>query len=51
MRTMIERLLDLQALHDRAWHRAYAADDYMEYERILVRIRAVSKAVADLVDA
>lgn len=50
MRATIERLLALQALHDRAWHRAYAADDFHEYDRIMVRIRAASKALADFLD-
>lgn len=49
MTTQIERLLRLQNLHDRAWHRAYAADDFHEYDRIMRRIHAASKAIADFV--
>lgn len=48
MPRQIERLLALQELNDAAWWRAYRADDFDEYVRILVRIRAVSRALATI---
>ena len=49
--TRIERLLALTKLMDPAWERAHVADDVDEMERVMVRKRAVSAAIAEAVAA
>lgn len=47
----IGRLIELGRLLGRAWDRAYSVGNWREYERIQVRSRAVSVALAEAVGA
>lgn len=45
----IERILALKALYNTAWRKAYAADDWQEFERIQARIHAATKRLVEIV--